>query len=184
MNSSKMIVREPFLSTRVTLRIIVTGIIMDILFYQKNHHLHITSFLTTFDISFGQMIRIWIVFFRKKVEFDISIAIRSHHHHHRHHYDLVEVRVKTQGGHHLFAVSSWPLLVRYWALDLGQQLGKWTWTYCWWWWHISLYHIFALPHHIVSKQWQLPQERARTSKKRERCSFLAAVCWRRQWEAC
>ena len=58
MNSSKMIVREPFLSTRVTLRIIVTGMIMDILFYQKNNHYHITSFLTTFDFSFGQMIRI------------------------------------------------------------------------------------------------------------------------------
>ena len=76
------------------------------------------QFLT---FSFGQMIRIWIVFFRKKVEFDISIAIRSHHHHHRHHDHLVEVRVKTQGGHHLFAVSSWPLLVRYWALDLGSN---------------------------------------------------------------
>ena len=35
MNSSKMIVRKSFLSTRVTLRIIVAGIVMKIL---SNHH--------------------------------------------------------------------------------------------------------------------------------------------------
>ena len=52
MNSSKMIVRKSFISTRVTLRISVAGIVMKILFNHHHHQGHLNSLLLPmFDIS-------------------------------------------------------------------------------------------------------------------------------------
>ena len=164
MNSSKMIVRKSFFSTRVTLRISVAGIVMKILFNHHHHQEHLHISIVCF-INFLSL----IVFVNGK----------------RLHIIVIVMTLQRSGSSpRADIICSLSALGLSWS-----DIERWTWaamsmnvehvavgdqT-------VTLYHIFVLPYHyhIVSKQEQLPQQRARTSKKHERCSFLAEVCQRR-----